>query len=460
MKKIKIIFRIIKRSLLICLIVSLTGCIRKEGNETELIGGSNEESSEQNTVIVTETEKHKTDHPDEYYIKWAVPVYINVKDEWLEKFNSMLESDGFPFGLKLIRIEDDSTVEKYENFIYSCGADIVFTGMGAMKDESGNIVSLPERGIKAGKFVCLDEYLKASPIYNAKSELFWNRVAYNGSIFFFPSEILQIDAEVPLYIKDIPFNGNILSLSDLVTENTKVFYGLSGFDFMHCFGYFYDELKGVVVSKEGEVVNPFDQEKCITWLMLLNEWYKKGILVTNASSLSDREKCDIRLGGKLHNREISYSWKKGLCRNYNCATAILSSSERKEQAFMLLEVLRNNHDYGNLLIYGIDPSENNEPVDSAYLTKLVFGIDDGLKQVDDGLLHFEKDDDRKRFYTEEIEISPSFYLDFSSDYQTLYSIVKEYLGVDNNIITSSDFDTELEEFRLKYTEALKKVSHN
>ena len=76
MKKIKIIFRIIKRSLLICLIVSLTGCIRKEGNETELIGGSNEESSEQNTVIVTETEKHKTDHPDEYYIKWAVPVFM------------------------------------------------------------------------------------------------------------------------------------------------------------------------------------------------------------------------------------------------------------------------------------------------------------------------------------------------------------------------------------------------
>lgn len=460
MNRKKVNFRRIIGSMLIVIFVLLTGCTRKEKDETLLTGESKEEKPEKNTIIVSEIDKNKTEHPEEYYIKWAVPTYINVKDEWLDKFNTMLEADGFPFGLKLIRIEDDSTAEKYENFIYSCGADIVFTGMGAMKDESGNVVSIPERGLAEGKFVCLDEYLKDSPLYKTKSEYFWNRAAYNGSIYFFPSEILQIDAEVTLYCKDLPFDGNILSLSDYVTDNTKVFYGLSGFDFMHCFGFFYDELKGVVISKDGEIVNPFELEKCIDWLRKLNEWYKKGILVTNDSGSSDREKCDIRLGGKLHNRKINYSWKKGLCRNCNCVTAILSSSERKEQAFKLLELLRTNHDYGNLLIYGIDPSENNEPSDSAYLNKLVFGIDDGLKQVDDGLLHFEKDEDRKRYYTEEIEISPSFNIDFSSEYQNLYKLVKEYLGTNNGIFTRSNFDIELEEFRTKYTEALKKVSIN
>ena len=41
-----------------------------------------------------------------------------------------------------------------------------------------------------------------------------------------------------------------------------------------------------------------------------------------------------------------------------CSTAILASSDKKEQAFKLIEILRTKPDYGNLLIYGVGEPEN------------------------------------------------------------------------------------------------------
>ena len=399
-------------------------------------------------------------HPDDYYIKWAVPrQYISIKDDTIDLINRKLENDGFDFGLKLILLDDMKGEKSYFDEMLDCGADIAFTWFDTDIDSDGNIINNYEAALSQGKFECLDGYLEGSKLYSSKPELFWDRVRYNGSIYLFPSEIIQPGAEFSLYNDAFPMDGDICELIRCVYEDQKLLYGLTRFGFMNCYGFYYDELQGIVTDKDGNIINPFDEDFCIRWLKTLRSLYENDLLITNSSNPVQRDSCDIffpDISDKGTGR-YGFEWKMPLSRTYRCSTAILASSGKKEQAFKLVEILRTRPDYGNLLIYGITDVETEKPVNSAYTNKLVFGIDDGLLQVEDGLVHFNSFEERNAYYNEHVSVSPTVYMDFPPEYIELYRIVDRYLGVKDSIIEHDDFEEELEKFKTEYSEALEIV---
>ncbi len=464
----KRIFFMVMLAILCCALI--TGCNEEKdieednsqiesGTEQKDDGFLNEETAksvrQENELVIG-----KKEHPEDYYIKWAVPKqYVSINEEWINRINEKLEQDGYDFGLKIVMIEAASSEELYSEAIFTSGADIVFTGLETETDENGDIIRNSEIGMEQRKFECLDTYLKGSFLYDSRPTAFWDRVRYNGSIYLVPSEILQIDRKIVLYNDTISFYNDIRALAKCVEKKQSLFYGLSGFDFMNCFGYFSDQQKGVVVNEKGELVNPLNEECCIEWLRTLHEIYESGLLVTNDSSIEQREACDIRLSGnsELENGRYGYIWKVPLCQTYKCSTAILTTSDKKEKAFKLIEILRTEHDYGNLLIYGISDPEKDKPQNSAYLNKLIFGLDDGLIQVEDNLTHFNNYTDRNNYYEDSIVLSPTLYMAFPPEYNELHRIVEHYLGIYDSIICHEGFEEELKEFKDVYSTALEKM---
>ena len=153
--------------------------------------------------------------------------------------------------------------------------------------------------------------------------------------------------------------------------------------------------------------------------------------------------------------QVVKSWKRELCNRYGWSTAIRTDSENKENAFKLLELIRTDHEYGNLLING-KQSTDEGPIDDNYMNKIVFGLDDGLMQPDDGLRHFASSEERLKFYEEDVPVSPSVYMDISVECSEMAAIVDKYLT--NEIILFHDnFEEEFETFKKEYTEVYNRI---
>lgn len=442
--------------ILIIIIIVLSGC-----NQQTINNHDNEvEGNIENQDLVTLDEKSldsdavskQREYSDDYYVTWAVPDNIQVEDEWIARLNKMLEDEGYQFGLKLICIEDVIGSDSYEKQMYSSGADIAFVGWDWLNE------GIAENGIEQGKFICLDDYLEDSQLYNSKPKCFWDTVTFRGHIYLLPSENAQDGTKLIVDSGDSVFNGDILSLNVNNQDYQQLYYGWSGLDFVQCFNLYYDRMRGVVVTKDGNIVNPFDDERVITFLNSLNKWHMIGKLATAYENANNRDNCDIRLiKGNTVSDEHFCSWGVSLCKRYKCGTAILSSSEKKEKAFKLIELLRCNHDYGNLLVYGKCGDEIGSIDQSAYSTKLILGLDDGLVQVNDGLVHFGSDNDRKSFYEKNVSVSPTLYMDLPSGCFELYKIVDKYLGSGDSIITHDDFEGDLNNLVHEYTEKFNAV---
>ena len=443
--------------LLLMIIIVLSGCnqqtINNQDNKVngnlenqDLVVSKNEKVLDSSSVFKTE------DYSDDYYVTWAVPDNIQVEDEWIVRLNKMLAEEGYQFGLKLIRIEDVIGSDSYEKKMYSSGADIAFVGWDWLNE------GIVENGIEQGIFFCLDDYLEDSQLYDSKPKCFWDTVTFRGHIYLFPSENAQDGVKLIVDSGGSVFNGDVLSLSVQNQDYQQLYYGWSGLDFVQCFDLYYDRMRGVVVTKDGNIVNPFDDERVITFLYNLNKWHTSGKLVTDYENANKRDDCDIRLKrGYSDSDDSFYSWDMSLCKRYKCGTAILSSSEKKEKAFKLIELLRCNHDYGNLLVYGKCGDEIGSIDQAAYSTKLIFGLDDGLVQVDDGLIHFNSENDRKSFYEKNIKVSPTLYMDLPSGCFELYKIVDKYLGSGDSIISHDNYEEDLNRLIREYTEKFNAV---
>ena len=108
---------------------------------------------------------------------------------------------------------------------------------------------------------------------------------------------------------------------------------------------------------------------------------------------------------------FSYDFTPG-----KCSTAILASSDKKEQAFKLIVILRTKPEYGNLLIYGVEAPENAGYLRSGSENKWVFEIDDGLIQDEEGELHISSFEERNDYYNNHVTASPTLYRYFPPEY--------------------------------------------
>ena len=445
-------------------LVFIIGCNRQAPESNDL----------KNTNVDNTISTKITDQPvsitgqqeDICYVTWAVPGKLTrISDESVNKVNNKLKDDGYPFRLKIIRIESNYDTD-YIGELDLCGADIVFTGIGVLN--SSDSLTIDE--IISGKYEDLTEYIENSCLNDLIPRKLLDASSYKGKMYLLPSEYVQDGADQILIYKSnnnanaVTFDGidsDVFMLKGVVSEKNKLFYGFTDFEFVRCFGYCYDSGNGLVISNEGQIINPFEDEKCLGWMQMVNTWYKEGMAPDprDGNPTVIKAKCSLQLTTSSNitkeNGQVVKTWKRELCNRYGWSTAIRKDSNKKENAFKFLELIRTNHEYGNLLIYG-KLSEDEGSIEDNYMNKVVFGLDDGLLQLDDGLRHFASAQERLEYYEENVPVSPSIYMDIPKESSELSVIVKKYLTNDS-ILFHDEFESEFETFKSEYTEAFDRI---
>ncbi|MBR3579619.1 MAG: hypothetical protein IKO54_00195 [Lachnospiraceae bacterium] len=441
-------------------LVFIIGCNRQAPESNDL----------KNTNVDNTISTKITDQPvsitgqqeDICYVTWAVPGnLIRVSDENIQKINNKLIKDGYKFQLKLIRI-DDQMGDSYIKELSSSDADIVFTGF---EWDHRNYVL---RDVASGKYEDLTEYIEKSRLKEILPQKLLDAVSYNGKIYLLPSESGQDGADCGLLYKKATQNGganfkeinsDIYKIEDFVSADDRLYYGLKGFEFVRFFGYYYDSLNGIVLTDDGRIINPFEDEKCLRWLYLVNKLYKEGMAPNPVDGEKIKTECNFLMikstDIQKEEGQVIKSFKIELCNRYNCSTAIRRDSDNKENAFKFLELIRTDHEYGNLLIYGKTKEDEEGLVDS-FLNKTVFGLDDGLLQMNDGMRHFASSKERKAYYDANISVSPYVYMDIPIECYELSLIVDKYIFYDD-ILFHEEFESEFEAFKSEYTEAFDRI---
>ena len=451
--------------------------------------GSDENVSEQADIdtvneIKEEQVKKPVSHPDSYYVKWLVPsTFTQFGDDRMEKINQKLEEDGYGFGIKFIyydelyglhsnapKSEKYSTYERLDaedirKITLNSGADIVYTGYDLQEN---NYI---EENIKNGAYVDLTEYIENGSYFKYLPQTLLDSMKYDGKIYTISSLVAQDGCM--LYLEDTGYDGEAIdfasdpmNLFDCISEDNKLFYGLNDLDFVELFGYSYDVIHGTVVNSDGELINPFEDQRCIEWMRKLNQKYNEHA-VRFVNTTNNKDMCSLFLQHGLPNhiqnsQGVIYSQKVGLNKRLISSTAILSTSKKKDEAFQLMELFRSNHDYGNLLIYGYtNEGEGKKPV-SAFNRKLVLGLDDGLlygEDYGDGdiMNHFMSLEERNSFFEENVIASPAMYIDFPTECYELRKVIIKYLQYPDSILFSDNFEEQLAALKKDYTEVYNKV---
>ena len=352
-------------ALFLCLSL-LCGCGQGSGDAPDAESSESVKSEGEDNTGDTEDfassgqpEKKASVHPVDYYVTWAVPRGTGVSALTLDEINYKLEQDGAGYGLKIVEIDESVGKSDYQAGLDRSGADIAFIGSDY---ENANVAVT---GLEAGKYICLDEFLKDSKLYEAIPELLWDTVKYQGSIYYIPNEALKNDGicvifdteKIPLE-KAETFDGDIFSLVEYLPEGERLYYNLGSFNFAEAFGYVFD--KGLLFSQDGSVTNPLEDERCVQWLRTLNQWYADGRATSDPRI---KEQCAIHFLRDLDEageNTFKYAWKGSACQRLDQSVGIRSTSKKQEEAFRFLELVHTDPAYGNLLIFGKEALDSGE----------------------------------------------------------------------------------------------------
>lgn len=403
-------------------------------------GGDKNESVMQTSEDETEEAGEDTIYgePDDYYVEWCIPDLASIPSGNIADFNDMLSENGYDFGVKFVELD----FVEYEKELSEISPDIVFAGQ-KMIDEEGNISDLPEKLISSGYFADLDEMLEDSGLYSSISEKLWESVRYEGSVYTIPCPTAQDEGVSIVFNLDkiseedaLNFDGDISSLSEILGDGI-LYYGISGFDFASYYEYENNADLGLWISagEELKVCEPLESEECIEWLSEINSIYLKG--QTEDSGLgNDSVDWSVYITSDSYTTEKEniyvYSSKAVLGTRYSASTGIASGSDKKEEAFELLELLHTDSDYANCLLYGNGVSEQNgyavddsgEKIGDMYLTKTLLGINETALWSEDGIMTFSSAQEKIDYYDENVLVSPAIGISLDGE----YSDTAELLG--------------------------------
>lgn len=379
-----------------------------------------------------------TRYPADYYIKWAVPQGYGPSAATLDAINRKLEEDGAGYGLNIVEVGGDQPLRKAD-------ADIAFTGFDYTE------ANTELRALEDGDFECLDAYLPGSVLYDAMPEILWDSVKYQGSIYYVPNEALQNTGICVLFNTDIipleeamAFDGDIFSLDKYLSQGQSIYYCLDGFRYAEALGYIYD--LGLLFSRDGEALNPLEEEVCVQWLRQLNLWYLNGKVMTDEDR---RGECALQLIIDYDNEGdnyYKYSWKGSVCRRLNLSVGIRSTSKKKETAFRFLELIHTDPSYANLLVFGKEGMDSPRELRPNWINQLIYGLDTGLACADSNIRHFNTIEEKKQYYREQVIPSPSLHLEMPKECSELNSIILSYM-TKTSFLQTRAFEKELARFR-------------
>lgn len=431
------------------MISEITDSDRGEKEEENNKDEENGKNGTEGTLSAGLTEKKPGEHPEEYYVKWAVPKGCIVSALTLNEINYKLEQAGAGYGLKILEIDEDD----YQANLDRSDADIAFIGF-----EDANVAAM---ALETGKYACLDEFLRDSKLYEAIPELLWDSVKYQGSIYYVPNEALRNDGICVIFDTDkIPlekaetFDGNIFTLEEYLPEGECLYYDLDAFRFAESFGYVYD--KGLLFSYDGTVTDPIGEKRCVQWLRTINQWCAVGKATSDPSA---SEQCAIRLISDLDEageNTYKYAWKGSVCPRLNLSVGIRATSPKQEEAFHFLELVHTDPSYGNLLIFGKEKLDSEEVPTANWARQLIFGLDTGLLSGASGFRHFASLEEKKQYYEEHIIASPSLYMNLPEECQELLTIENKYF-IQTDITKTEDFEAQLLKFQEELRPVIEKV---
>ena len=430
------------------------------GNEGELSIEVKKQTEDQTTI-------EQIDELDvagqDVIITWA---YQSIGGEdvsyaTVQEINRKLKEDGYHFSVRFrqIRLPEGNYMDgkTYQEYLFQSGADIAFSGFHEKGDHS------VQDAIRAGKYEPLDKYLAETSYYAWLPEDLWKSTTYQGQIYFFPNELAQ-DGGPALYLRKSSFtqeeaesfDGDLFSLEKYFEEG-KVFLDASAdYDFAETFGY--SDYQGVLFTSDGNALNPLEEERCVRWLRLLNEYkaqitQKAGYNWDFSLSLSFPG-TGIGEGNRPEDFYV-YQWKGYVIPRLNCQTGILASSKYKREAFQFLRLIRSDASYGKLLLYGKEYLDGTGESRYSFANQLIFGLDTGLTsgQQGDGLRHFSSANEKKAYYKEWILASPVLSLQ-NPEVCDEMNVANDYR---EQLVYAKDFDETLKEAKSKTRDPMQKI---
>lgn len=405
-------------------------------------GGSTSSHNSTSSQTKSKTTPMPQTHDDDFYIKWAIPDSISISDQVNEKVNALLDRK-YGLGVRFVPISDIPGEIDYHSELIKADADIAFTGFDSEDDKPS------ERLVNEGYFAPLDDLLKGSELYSLIPEELWETTKSNGSIYTIPSEAMQdIGVCVVFDLDKIPaekakaFNGDITQLDGLLSDNDMLYYGLSGFDYSSFYGDYYSN--GIITTPEGVAKSITGDTECMAWLKEMNSLFNKGkatdiecdwtVLITKDTVPISKENIYI------------YKTKAIVGQRFGASTGIISTSNKKQEAFKLIEAVHTDPEIADLLVYGNEFTEKDGYAYDAsgekiygFINKLVFGIDTNVLYGADMLMQFSSPDEKKAYYDENVIVSPLAGIDITTDCKEINTVMNKY----QNIWKSKDLDSDI-----------------
>ena len=404
--------------------------------------GSTSSSEDTSSQTESKTAPAPQTHDDDFYIKWAIPDSIIISDEVNDKVNALLD-EKYGLGVRFVPISDIPGEIDYHSELIKADADIAFAGFDSDDDKPC------ERLIAEGFFAPLDDMLKDSEFYSLIPTQLWKTTESNGSIYSIPSETMQdIGVCIVFDLDKIPaekakaFNGDITQLDGLLSDNDMLYYGLSDFDYSMFYGDHYSN--GIITTQEGVAKSITSDTECMAWLKEMNSLFNKGKatdIECDWSVLITRDIVPI-------SKENTYIYKtKAIVgQRFGASTGIINTSNKKQEAFKLLEIVHSDPEIANLLVYGNEYTEKDGYAYDAsgekiysFINKLIFGVDSNVLFGADMLMQFSSPDEKKAYYDENVAVSPLAGIDITTDCKEINTVMNKY----RSIWKSKDIDNDI-----------------
>ena len=299
----------------------------------------------------------------------------------MEAANVIIEEE---IGAKLdLRIIDSGSYTEKMNMMMSSQEvfDLCFTGF----------VNPFNKTAQKGAYLPLDELLKETPaLWESIPEWLWDTGKIDGEIYAMPNYQIEVSWTVPFIYNNLIEECN-LDLSavknaedlEVIIEKVREKHPEKTFRTRNALAMFWggkvtEEIVSGVYIEEGDenltAKTPAEDEERWRKARILNDWFEKGYIRSDAASVTDDEldlvngKYLLFLGTYYPGVEAELKPRlksdmtpilfgepyitRGTCNN--AMTAISRTSKYPEKAIKLMELMNTNKELYNIIIYGVE----------------------------------------------------------------------------------------------------------